>query len=398
MIFIMDKKIFYGEYTLLHWIELIQSRNIVLPKYQRSFVWTQEQVEAFLRSLKKGNFIPPVIIGAYGKENLILDGQQRLTSILLGYLGRMPKAEVFKQTDDINYIGYDGNNDDSADEELSIEWDFRKIIDEDGNNLRDALIERTRNEKYSDLSKDCSLDDNFLNSNYLGFSYIVPTTNDEKSQVMFYSTVFHDINIRGILLRTQEARRSLYFLDQELSYYFEPKVSQTLKIEENGKTVRYDFVRALAFMSQYHKQGRENTIARGCRRREALEQYFDDYINAVIEDRDDTLFEQFSKIVGRDHIEDRTKKLLESVSKLEFDKEAFRTIIDADMHLFGLIYYVYLDGKSIADSSIDSLKSDLTKEIEKFREDEGHKKSPNSITNLRKRIKASIDIYKGYCL
>lgn len=31
----MDKKIFYGEYTLLHWIELILKHNIILPDYQR---------------------------------------------------------------------------------------------------------------------------------------------------------------------------------------------------------------------------------------------------------------------------------------------------------------------------------------------------------------------------
>ena len=82
----MQKKTFYGEYTLLHWIELILTKNIVLPKYQRCFVWKKEQVENFLRKLKEGIFVPPVIIGAldYGatSQNIILDGQQRLTSIL----------------------------------------------------------------------------------------------------------------------------------------------------------------------------------------------------------------------------------------------------------------------------------------------------------------------------
>ena len=82
---LMNKKTFYGEYTLLHWIELILTKNIVLPEYQRSFVWKKEQVENFLKKLKNGTFVPPVIIGSLDRgvhnENIILDGQQRLTSI-----------------------------------------------------------------------------------------------------------------------------------------------------------------------------------------------------------------------------------------------------------------------------------------------------------------------------
>ena len=103
----MNKKTFYGEYTLLHWIELILTKNIVLPEYQRSFVWKKEQVENFLKKLKNGTFVPPVIIGSLDRgvhnENIILDGQQRLTSILLGYLGVYPKEDSFRMTDNPLY-------------------------------------------------------------------------------------------------------------------------------------------------------------------------------------------------------------------------------------------------------------------------------------------------------
>ena len=61
---IIDRKIFYGEYTLMHWIELMLQRNIVLPDYQRCFVWPKEHVEFFLRRVKKGIFVPPIIIGS----------------------------------------------------------------------------------------------------------------------------------------------------------------------------------------------------------------------------------------------------------------------------------------------------------------------------------------------
>ena len=83
----MNKSCFYGEYTLLHWIELILQKNIVLPEYQRSFVWKKEQVETFLKKLKKGIFVPPVIIGSLeytdSNENMILDGQRRFLYCLV---------------------------------------------------------------------------------------------------------------------------------------------------------------------------------------------------------------------------------------------------------------------------------------------------------------------------
>ena len=91
---------YYGEYTLEHWINLILSKNIVLPEYQRSFAWSEERIKRFIVSLYKGDYVPPVIIAA-GQENteranLILDGQQRLTSILLAALGRMPNRDKWQ--------------------------------------------------------------------------------------------------------------------------------------------------------------------------------------------------------------------------------------------------------------------------------------------------------------
>ena len=55
---------YYGEYTLKHWIDLILSGNIVLPDYQRSFAWSEEKVQRFILSLRKGDYVPPVIIAA----------------------------------------------------------------------------------------------------------------------------------------------------------------------------------------------------------------------------------------------------------------------------------------------------------------------------------------------
>lgn len=39
----MENKVYYGEYSLKHWIDLILSKNIELPEYQRYFVWEEKK-------------------------------------------------------------------------------------------------------------------------------------------------------------------------------------------------------------------------------------------------------------------------------------------------------------------------------------------------------------------
>lgn len=75
----METKVYYGEYSLRHWIGLILTKNIVLPPYQRRFVWKEKESREFIDSLSKKEFVPPVTIGVMKKdskdENIILDGQ-----------------------------------------------------------------------------------------------------------------------------------------------------------------------------------------------------------------------------------------------------------------------------------------------------------------------------------
>ena len=86
----MESRVYYGEYSLKHLINLLLRRNIVLPDYQRSFVWDEKDIKRLIKSLGEGQFVQPITIANYSCENrdlnLLLDGQQRLTSILLSYL------------------------------------------------------------------------------------------------------------------------------------------------------------------------------------------------------------------------------------------------------------------------------------------------------------------------
>lgn len=400
----MDKRNFYGEYTLLHWIELILQKNILLPDYQRNFVWSKEQVENFLKKLKEGVFVPPVIIGSLehpdgNNENIILDGQQRLSSILLGYLGIFPKKEAFRATDDPLYVA-DVIQDDEVDEddEVVIEWSFKLITNDARNKNKAEILGNIDRNKYETLSADSMLDDVFLNNNYLGFSYVVPMNATETDQQMFYSTVFHDINQQGVALLSQESRRSLYYLNKDLVPYFEPQqIVQLLKLTQNGKTRRYDYVRLLAFLTEYKHTHSEVSIAKNCRSQETFELYYEAYINAVITDTDSPQFGKFSAMIGINNVAFRCLKIKSYIDQLGFNV-TFPTIIDADTYLFGLVYQVMFEDKALDEHRLNELKSELNRKIETYKSNENHKNSPNGLGYLRKRLKDSIVTYSRFVI
>ena len=77
----MRNRAYYGEYSLKHWINMLLAKNIILPDYQRNFVWEEKDVLRLLKSIQDGQFVQPVTIALYKVEegmpgqNLIIDGQ-----------------------------------------------------------------------------------------------------------------------------------------------------------------------------------------------------------------------------------------------------------------------------------------------------------------------------------
>lgn len=70
-------------------VEGFDSMIFVIPKYQRKFVWTKEQVEELAISLLRGLPIPPIYVYRNINNQLeILDGQQRMLSLFLYYKGK----------------------------------------------------------------------------------------------------------------------------------------------------------------------------------------------------------------------------------------------------------------------------------------------------------------------
>ena len=227
----MDNRVYYGEYSLRHWINLILKNNIVLPEYQRYFVWNEKKLETLIETIKNKQFVPPITIGAFKingiNENLILDGQQRITSILLAYLGLFPDKEKYKKSIET----FLNDNDDLEDElpfDNILEWNMNQLTDK-GKNKESILEKITTSDHYKTIN--LNINDSFFDTNFLGFSYLVPQSPDEKEQKRYYSSVFRNINIQGEPLLPQESRASLYFLDKDLKELFSPDFCKNIVIK-----------------------------------------------------------------------------------------------------------------------------------------------------------------------
>ena len=241
--------------------------NIVLPDYQRLFVWKEEDVKNFINQIKDEQFVPTLTIGHYvdvedKRTNLILDGQQRLSSILLAYLGLYPDKEVFKNT--LNERMANENDDldealnendlpvepEEHDEEMDniLDWQYPKLINH--GRTKEAILLNLQPGNYKVV--DYGVNDDFFEKHYIGFSYLVPKENPGIQQ-RFYSTLFRNINRQGVALDELESRTSLYYLVPNLKDFFKPEFMDEYEVKLSGDIKKLDFVRYLSLLSEYNK-------------------------------------------------------------------------------------------------------------------------------------------------
>lgn len=385
----MNNKVYYGEYTLRHWINLILKKNIILPDYQRYFVWDQNKAKELIKAFKEKQFIPPVTIGNFKSEkesiNLILDGQQRLTSILLAYIGYFPNKTINQK--ELKFM--DENDNLIEDEGINniLEWNFNELLK--NGSTKEEIKENLSYENY--IKFDFNVGKDFFDNNFLGFSYLVPLLANDKEQQKFYSKVFRSINIQGESLLALESRAALYYLDKDLEDYFIPKFIEKIYVNDS----KVDFVRYLALLSQYKKEKTADEL--GKRFAGKMEKYYEEYIYFTVGEEDSNIFIKYSEVFkDKKEYEKMYINLKESLKKLELLKK-YGSIIDVDITLFGLIYFIVFEKKEIDYSKKESIIKEINKEIEKIRrEDTKHIKNPAAFKYLRYRVRRSIEIYERY--
>ena len=385
----MNNKVYYGEYTLSHWINLILKKNIILPDYQRYFVWDQNKAKELIKAFKEKQFIPPVTIGSFKNEkesiNLILDGQQRLTSIFLAYIGYFPNKIINQKQ-----LKFMDENDNLIEDELMnniLEWNFNELLKK--GSTKEQIKENLSEENY--IKFDFHIDEDFLDNNFLGFSYLVPLLANDKEQQKFYSKVFRSINIQGKSLLALESRAALYYLDKDLEDYFIPKFIEKIYVNDS----KIDFVRYLALLSQYKKDKTADEL--GKRFAGKMEKYYEEYIYFTVGEEDSNIFIKYSEVFkDKKEYKKMYINLKESLKELELLKK-YSSIIDIDITLFGLIYFIVFEKKEIDYSKKESIIKEINKEIKQIKQiDMRHMKNPAAFKYLRYRVRRSIEIYERY--
>lgn len=413
----MDNKVYYGEYSLEYWIELIMKGNIVLPEYQRSFAWSDDKRKALIESLKNNEFIPPIIIGSFKidkiRQNILIDGQQRLTSILLSYLGYFPDKEKYKKVMrrkkniDENDDNYDSQDDEGVD---IVNWSLNNLIKINDRNLtKKELKTRLEKNEYFKEIKENAINDNdtILRERYIGFSYLVPSDDDPHSQQKFYSSIFRNINFQGVNLLPEESRRALYFLDNEKQSLFEPDFIKEMKGDYS-----IDFVRYLSIISQYIRHGETvNHLCKGFSGIRRLEEFYSKYIKTIVGDEESSEFPSYNTLFKDGHIK-ILNELGNIIVETGLSAKSFESIIDCDMYYFGLIYWFVFKSKQIDIKKWNELENNLEKLITKYkypyidnkgeptpihnesRKTNRHPKSPSLVGFIRQRVKDSIECYR----
>lgn len=393
----MNNKVYYGEYSLSYWIELILAKKILLPSYQRHYVWNEESMFNLIETLRDKRFVPPVTLGAFRfddgcKCNYIIDGQQRLTSLFLAYLGIFPDKEKYKAHLKALANGEEQPTDDGEDPyDNVLEWTFKTLTDKGRD--KTEIIAHLEPGNYKPV--DLGVNKDFFENTFLGFSYIVPMIEGEEQQ-KFYTKTFREINIQGEKLLAVESRRSLYFLNEKLEKYFEPDFAKDYTIKVVGETQQLDFSRYLCFMAAYNKQENVNKVARGFGGRK-IEIYIENYVYSVVDGKYEEMFGKFEDIFPGGDFDKDMNVLKDMLTDLNIPKE-YPSIINMDIFFFGLIYEVLFCHKKVDISKKDELREKITKKIEALRSEEKHAQTPALFKYMRKRIEESLDIYSQYAV
>lgn len=409
----MKSRTYYGEYSLKHWIDLLLKQNIELPAYQRSFVWKKEDTERLIKSMKEGQFIQPITIAFFedgnNKMNLILDGQQRLTSVLIAYLGYFPDKSKYEAA---AFLSSDDDSEGDDNDNVPIKWTFKEF--QRYGKDKDSIIHGILNgasEKYITIDLDCN--DDFLENTFLGFSYIVPASADASTKQTFFTKLFRNMNYLGKKLLPIESRKSLYYLNDGLKNYFEGKTSEGkdvlcgISLVENMKIGQIDFVRYLSILSQYMSEGGDaRKVMVGYSAYSSRENYYGDYVSYIVGIDQEDRIDKFDGFVFNDIFPsgcwqqrfDTLKTKMELLrSKMGLGaKDEFTSWIDTDYWLFGMVYWVVFKNRNIPETAIDVLSTQLSAEIQTKKASEYYTKSPNLLGNIRERLQSSIDIYSRH--
>lgn len=401
-----EYKTFYGEFSLAQWLKMILKNEIVLPEYQRNFVWKIKDVKRLIESLKEDCIVPPVIIAQNQNKNYLLDGQQRLSSILLAYLGVFPKSNDSKQNNVYNSDVHTHDLEDDIQEqeyEKLFYWQFTIIqelfekCEHDKSKLKNMLLRDTVN--YS--PENYGVCNNFFDDNFMGYAFSRRMPHAITDAHTHFSKTFHAINTSGTKLSGHESRRAYYWLKPELSKLFEPDFTKAIFIEQPvGNKYVIDFVRPLSFaVEQFVSRGNNtdtSSVAKGYAKK--FEDYFTGFIKRYVgldENDEFIFFGDISTTLPTNTIENRIEHIRQ-LCQIDAFLPKFTAAYEYDYYFFGLVYWVVAQGKKVEITDMQNFNTQMKRKIDAFRGDTNNTNKYNSLGRIRSRLVTSMQIYEQY--
>lgn len=181
-------------------VESVNENMYVIPKYQRKYRWDRGQVVSLVESLLKGLPIPPIYTCRNDQNQLeILDGQQRVMSLLFYYIGCFLNK---KKQSAINFSDLKINGC-SFSQALKRQFDLEELhITLKGKNGEEI------NADYDALPVEVR-----RRVDYTAITIIEIKIGQEKKRNEILQTIFANLNKNGAILSRQEQRNGVYICE-----------------------------------------------------------------------------------------------------------------------------------------------------------------------------------------
>lgn len=391
---------YYSEYSVESWISFLLNGEIKLPPYQRHFVWSLQKSYNLVNAVLDGNFIPPIVIAStqhdlaeIPKGIFLIDGQQRLTSLLLFLLGVWPNEQSSES--ELN------TENDEDNDSFVLNWTFGNLSDEYKKHTSfPSFVAAIQNSssyiKFSELRATMVIPKALINDadalydkisgadkkcffiRTLGYSF-VKSFGDVESEKRLFANLFRDINSTGQKLLPAESRQAMYYLEPSLKPLFQPPFLSHYRIGKSS----IDFTRYLSYVDELHTQyGRTRSIPSTSSIAVGYSNKPEDYIvNYLVNMINNRVTYGLSIMENMDLFETHFKKVFKlgnSISDIQY----------FEIHVYGLIFWVLFEGKRLDESKLQNLDQKLTRWMEKKND------TNKRVGGIRNRLAFSVESYR----
>ncbi|HCT89912.1 MAG TPA: hypothetical protein DF613_00800 [Lachnospiraceae bacterium] len=181
-------------------VEGVNENLYIIPKYQRKYRWSKDQVIALVESLIRGLPIPPIYTCRNKKNQLeILDGQQRILSLFFYYIGYYLNRKENNSVD-FSEIKTDSESfKEALRSQFALEELHIQLTGEGGEKM---------NVDYAGLPVGMK-----RRIDYTSITVIEIKIDNKEQRTKILRKIFENLNAKGSLLTEQELRNGIYVCD-----------------------------------------------------------------------------------------------------------------------------------------------------------------------------------------